>query len=194
VNVEWIGPGADGEVVYPRPQDLREEALACLTLHDTPPLRSLIDGPRHESTIGTAEVVAPHIALREQLGLTTAAASLDAENARRASVRGFVARLREEGLLDATEQPDVAALTTAIARYLARSKSRLKMWRMSDLGANPEVRPVNLPGVSDGPDGYPCWMVKAETELAELLAQPETGALLESMVREAAENLPPTMK
>lgn len=186
VNVEWLGPGPDGKVVYPRPQDLREEALACVTLHDTPPLRPLIDGPNHKGTRGSAKYVASHIKLRQQLGLTSEEALLDAENARRASVRGFTARLRQEGLLDPHDHPDLPELMMAIARYLGRSSSRLKMWRMSDLGTNPEVKPVNLPGVSDGPDGYPCWMVKADTELADLLAQPETGALLESMIREAS--------
>ncbi len=165
-------------VQWPAPAGLRRMALATPTLHDTPPFRSLVEGAGAEAP----DFVAPHLLLRRQLKLLESDHALtEAERSRRDAVRDLVDFLRRQGFLPEGGTPDRVAITRAMARYVGSAHSALKMWRLSDLGADPEVKSVNIPGVGAE---YPSFRVKMQGSLEKVLTDPETAYLLKNL-REA---------
>ena len=143
-----------------------ETALACLSTHDLPVLSAWWRGD--------------DIDRRREHGLVS---PTDTEAHRTHRARERVWMLRLVGLDadsdDVVEPPP--GLLEAAHRFIASTPCLLAGVRLADLVG--PVRPTNLPGVGEGPDGYPNWRPRSPTPL-EALADHPTFQAVTAVMRE----------
>ncbi len=146
------------------PGEYVKHALATLTTHDMPTLRSYWEGR--------------DIELRRRLHLYP---SVEIENAvvqQRGHDRELLlAALRDQGLNPAQPatpfEPFTAELAAALQLYLARSPTALVALQIEDLLGM--VDPVNVPGTYHE---YPNWQRKLNADIEEIAARADFAALL----------------
>jgi 4-alpha-glucanotransferase len=117
-------------------------ALATATTHDMAPLEGFWSGS--------------DIALRVQLGLSPAEDEDQLRSERQREKRHLLARLRDEGVGDASSErleDGGVALRAAVHAFVSRTPAALVGFSLDDLAGEDE--PVNVPGV--GPDRFPSW-------------------------------------
>ncbi len=146
------------------PGEFLRPALATVTTHDLPPLRSYWSGL--------------DITLREQLALyPSEAIRAQVRQERSADRDALLAALRHEGL--APPEPSTGtgefnlALTASLHRYLARSSAALASLQLEDLLGMTD--PVNVPGTSDE---YPNWQRKMSAALEDFASREDLRASL----------------
>jgi 4-alpha-glucanotransferase len=145
----------DGKFV--RPGGFVRSALATVTTHDMPTLRSYWEGR--------------DIDLRRGLNLYPGAEVESAVRRERDRDRAaLLAALRDEGLApphpEEPHEPFTPALAQALHLYLARSTSVLAAIQLEDLLGI--VDPVNVPGTSHE---YPNWQRKIDADLEDIVAR-----------------------
>jgi 4-alpha-glucanotransferase len=148
---------------YRRPEEFVHRALATVTTHDMPTLRSFWDGR--------------DIELRRELKLyPTPEIEQIVREGRARDRAALLAALREQGLAPASpetlDQPFSADLARAIHVYLARSSAILAALQIEDLIGMDE--PVNVPGTDRE---YPNWQRKLTLDIEDL----ETRADLDDL-------------
>ncbi len=136
---------------YRRPGEYVRDALATVTTHDMPTLRSFWEGR--------------DIELRSALRLyPTPELEQDVRAARARDREALLGALKEEGLLPgAPGEPFTLELAHALHVYLARSSSVLAAIQIEDLLGMTE--PVNVPGTHHE---YPNWQRKLSRDLEDL--------------------------
>ncbi len=133
--------------------DRRTAVLASLNSHDLPPFAGFVH--------------AEDIALRQQLGLLAPERARQAQVERRRRVAGWVARLKQEGLLDAdVPDDDVPALLAATHRALQQTGAELVAVSLEDLVG--EVTPLNVPGVT-GTAAYQPWTRRMQRSVESIV-------------------------
>lgn len=157
----------DAENSFRAPQSYPVQAMATLTTHDLPTLRSYWQ--------------ADDLTLGKTLGLYTDDAVLETLYADRAKARqGLLDGLHHYGCVPVKTAHRAAQLTPAIRRglqrYVADSASAL-------LGLQPEdwldmAAPVNVPGTSDQ---YPNWRRKLSQTLEAMFADAEVNSLIQDL-------------
>ncbi len=157
----------DEENSFRAPQSYPVQAMATLTTHDLPTLRSYWQ--------------ADDLTLGKTLGLYTDDAVLETLYADRAKARqGLLDGLHHYGCVPAKTAHRAAQLTPVIRRglqrYVADSASAL-------LGLQPEdwldmAAPVNVPGTSDQ---YPNWRRKLSQTLEAMFADAEVNSLIQDL-------------
>ncbi len=139
---------------FRRPDEFVRRALATVTTHDMPTLRSFWEGR--------------DIELRRRLKLYPTAAIEDEISQERDRDReALLAALKDEGLrsLDASlGEPFTEELAQAMHLYLARSKAILVALQIEDLLGM--VDPVNVPGTHHE---YPNWQRKLTADLEDMV-------------------------
>jgi 4-alpha-glucanotransferase len=129
-------------------------AVASLSTHDLPTAAGFFRGE--------------HVRVRADLGLLddvpAEAATAEREKAE------WLALLDSEGLLP--DDPDEAAIISAMHRFLAATPSRLKLISPYDIVAEP--RQPNLPGTIDE---YPNWRLPLPQTLEQLRADPRVAEI-----------------
>jgi 4-alpha-glucanotransferase len=148
---------------YRRPDEFVRRALATVTTHDMPTLRSFWDGR--------------DIELRRDLHLyPTVELEQEVRKARTRDREALLAALGEQGLAPASpatpDQPFSPELARAMHVYLARSSSNLASIQIEDLIGMED--PVNVPGTDRE---YPNWQRKLTLDVEEL----ETRADLDGL-------------
>jgi len=146
------------------PEEYPRRALATVTTHDMPTLRSYWEGR--------------DIELRQRLNLYPSSdvhAEILAERERdRASL---LAALREQGLAPAQpatpQDPFTPELATALHLYLSRSAAALAAVQIEDLLGMTE--PVNVPGTHHE---YPNWQRKLTDDIEDIVARQDFEAIL----------------
>ena len=118
------------------PERYRRLCMASVTTHDLVP------------TAGYADLV--HVDIRDQLGQLTRDVNEERDDAA-AEIAGFVAAVRERGLVEGDSPIDLVA---ALHGFVAAAPSVLFAASVADLVA--DRRPVNMPGTSTE---YPNWSV-----------------------------------
>ena len=152
---------------FRRPEEYVRRALATVTTHDMPTLRSYWEGR--------------DIELRRRLSLYPSA-ELEGEVTReRAHDRELLlAALQEQGLKPvhpATPfDPFTAELGHALHLYLARSASALTALQIEDLLGMTE--PVNVPGTDHE---YPNWQRKVTADIEDIAARTDLAAYLDEI-------------
>ena len=146
------------------PDQYLRRALATVTTHDMPTLRSFWDGL--------------DIELRERLNLYPSEESRGEVRRERDLDRGaLLAALRGQGLAPAhpasAEEPFTPELAEALHLYLARSDSVLAAVQIEDLLGI--VDPVNVPGTYLE---YPNWQRKLNADLEDIEARADLAAAL----------------
>lgn len=150
-----------------RPGEYVRQALATVTTHDMPTLRSYWEGR--------------DIDLRRRLNLYP---NTDVENdvirEREHDRELLLSALQEQGLLPAQPaspfEPFTAALAQALHLYLARSTTVLVAVQIEDLLGM--VDPVNVPGTDRE---YPNWQRKLSTDIEDMAERSDLGACLEQI-------------
>ena len=134
-------------------------AMACLSTHDLPVLDAWWRGD--------------DVARRREHGLVSATDTA-AHDAHRAKERAWMLALLS---LDGVPDPDIppAGLLEAAHRFIATTPCLLAGVRLADL-AGP-ARPTNLPGVPEGPNGYPNWRPRSPTRIEALPDHPPFRAV-----------------
>jgi 4-alpha-glucanotransferase len=148
---------------YRRPDEFVRRALATVTTHDMPTLRSFWDGR--------------DIELRRDLHLyPTVELEQEVRKARTRDREALLAALGEQGLAPASpataDQPFSPELARAMHVYLARSSSILASIQIEDLIGMED--PVNVPGTDRE---YPNWQRKLTLDIEDL----ETRADLDGL-------------
>ena len=152
---------------FRRPDEYVRRALATVTTHDMPTLRSYWEGR--------------DIELRRRLNLYPSA-ELEGEVVReRAHDRELLlAALQEQGLKPAQQatpfDPFTAELAHALHLYLARSATALTALQIEDLLGMTE--PVNVPGTDKE---YPNWQRKVTADIEDIAARADLAAYLEQI-------------
>jgi 4-alpha-glucanotransferase len=152
---------------FRRPEEYVRRALATVTTHDLPTLRSYWDGR--------------DIELRRRLNLYPSA-ELEGEVTReRAHDRELLlAALQEQGLKPAHPatpfDPFAAELAHAVHLYLARSATVLTALQIEDLLGMTE--PVNVPGTDHE---YPNWQRKVTADIEDIAARTDLSAQLDAI-------------
>jgi 4-alpha-glucanotransferase len=152
---------------FRRPDEYMRRALATVTTHDLPTLRSYWEGR--------------DIELRRRLNLYPSA-EVEGEVAReRAHDREMLlAALQEQGLKPAQQatplDPFTAELAQAVHLYLARSATALVALQIEDLLGMTE--PVNVPGTDKE---YPNWQRKVTANIEDIAARADLAAWLEEI-------------
>jgi 4-alpha-glucanotransferase len=154
---------------YRRPDEFVRRALATVTTHDMPTLRSFWDGR--------------DIDLRRELRLYPTAELEQAVREARARDRAaLLAALNEQGLAPASpatpDQPFTADLAHAIHVYLARSSAILAAIQIEDLLGMED--PVNVPGTDRE---YPNWQRKLIVDVEELETRADLDGLFADLCR-----------
>jgi 4-alpha-glucanotransferase len=154
---------------FRRPGEYAHQALATVTTHDMPTLRSYWEGR--------------DIELRRRLNLyPSAEIESDVVRAREHDRVLLLAALKEQGLepaLPATpSDPFTAELAHALHLYLARSATALVALQVEDLLGMTE--PVNVPGTDRE---YPNWRRKATADIEDMAARADLGAQLDDITR-----------
>ena len=156
--VSWFtrDESAPGEPLLP-PAAWPPRAAASLSTHDLPTAAGFLRGE--------------HVRVRAELGLLDdVPAEQDAAEKERAE---WLTLLRSEGLLpERPDEPDEAAIITAMHRFLAATPSRLKLISPYDVIAEP--RQPNLPGTIDE---YPNWRIPLAETLEQLQADPRVAEI-----------------
>jgi 4-alpha-glucanotransferase len=136
---------------YRRPGEYVRDALATVTTHDMPTLRSFWEG--HD------------IELRSSLRLyPTPELERDVRAARARDREALLGALKDEGLLPGSPgEPFSLELAHALHVYLARSSAMLAAIQIEDLLGMTE--PVNVPGTHHE---YPNWQRKLSRDLEDL--------------------------
>jgi 4-alpha-glucanotransferase len=154
---------------FRRPDEYMKRALATLTTHDLPTLRSYWEGR--------------DIELRRRLNLYP---SVEIENAiveQRGHDRELLlAALRDQGLSPAAPstpfEPFTAELASALQLYLARSPTALVALQIDDLLGM--VDPVNVPGTDRE---YPNWQRKLDADIEDIAVRSDFAAQLAEIHR-----------
>lgn len=145
---------------FRRPDEYVERALATVTTHDMPTLRSFWEGRDVE--------------LRRRLNLyPSAAMAAEVLGQREQDRESLLAALREQGLSPATPEPFSADLAQALHLYLARTRTILVALQIEDLLGM--VDPVNVPGTDRE---YPNWQRKIGSDIEDMAASREIAAYL----------------
>jgi 4-alpha-glucanotransferase len=157
---------------YRRPDEFVRRALATVTTHDMPTLRSFWDGR--------------DIELRRELHLyPTAELEQEVRKARARDREALLAALNEQGLAPASpatpEQPFSPDLARAIHVYLARSSAILASIQIEDLIGM--EAPVNVPGTDRE---YPNWQRKLTLDVEDLEARADLDGLFADLTRARA--------
>ncbi len=161
----------DGER-FRRPDEFVPRALATVTTHDMPTLRSYWE--------------ALDIDLRRRLNLYPSAhVEQEVLRERERDRSALLAALREQGLAPTApaepSAPFTQALADALHVYLARSHTILVALQIEDLLGM--VDPVNVPGTDRE---YPNWQRKLTVDLAALSTRPELEQLFAAVTRARA--------
>jgi 4-alpha-glucanotransferase len=142
---------------FRRPDEYVRHALATVTTHDMPPLRSYWEGR--------------DIELRRRLGLYPSA-DIEGEviREREHDRELLLGALQEQGLKPAQPATPFDAFTAELAHalhlYLARSATALAALQLEDLLG--ETLPVNVPGTDRE---YPNWQRKVSADIEDLAAR-----------------------
>jgi 4-alpha-glucanotransferase len=157
---------------YRRPDEFARRALAIVTTHDMPTLRSFWDGR--------------DIELRQQLRLYPTPELEQTEFEGRAWDRAaLLAALDEEGLAPASpatpDEPFSADLARAIHVYLARSSAILAAVQIDDLIGMED--PVNVPGTDRE---YPNWQRKLTFDVEDLATRADLDEVFADLCRARA--------
>jgi len=154
---------------FRRPEEYLRRAIATVTTHDMPTLRSYWEG--HD------------IGLRRRLNLfPSVELEQDVIRERQHDREALLAALQQQGLQPA--QPSTAAepfsadLAQALHLFLARSATALVALQIEDLLGM--VDPVNVPGTDRE---YPNWQRKLSAELEDLAARQDLAGYLEEIRR-----------
>ena len=155
---------------FRRPGEYPQDALATLTTHDMPTLRSYWEGR--------------DIELRRRLKLYPSAEIETRVVEERARDRELLlAALREQGLNPrqptTPHEPFTAELAHALQLYLARSATLLVALQIEDLLGM--VEPVNVPGTHHE---YPNWQRKLDADIEDIAARSDFAAQLAEINRE----------
>jgi 4-alpha-glucanotransferase len=142
---------------FRRPDEYVRRALATVTTHDMPTLRSFWEGR--------------DIELRRRLNLyPSAAIESDVVREREQDRELLLGALQEQGLKPARPATPFDAFTAALAHalhlYLARSATALVALQIEDLLG--ETLPVNVPGTDRE---YPNWQRKVSVDLEDMAAR-----------------------
>ncbi len=156
--------------VFRRPAQFLRQALATVTTHDMPTMRSFWEGR--------------DIELRRSLDLyPSEQAAIEVGRERRHDRQALLDGLRAEALAPASpassEEPFTAQLAQALHAYLARSARALTAVQIEDLLGMTE--PVNVPGTDRE---YPNWRRKLDTDLEDLFVRPEFLSCCAALNRE----------
>jgi 4-alpha-glucanotransferase len=148
---------------YRRPDEFVRRALATVTTHDMPTLRSFWDGR--------------DIELRRDLHLyPTVELEQEVRKARSRDREALLAALEQQGLAPASsatsDQPFSPELARAIHIYLARSSAILASIQIEDLIGMQD--PVNVPGTDRE---YPNWQRKLTLDVEDLEARTDLDGL-----------------
>ncbi|MGA2396890.1 MAG: 4-alpha-glucanotransferase [Steroidobacteraceae bacterium] len=154
---------------YRRPDEFVHRALATVTTHDMPTLRSFWDGR--------------DIELRRELHLyPTAELEQDVRQARARDREALLAALSEQGLAPASpatpDQPFSPDLARALHIYLARSSAILAAIQIEDLIGMED--PVNVPGTDRE---YPNWQRKLTEDVEDLETRADLDGLFADLNR-----------
>jgi 4-alpha-glucanotransferase len=154
---------------YRRPDEFVRRALATVTTHDMPTLRSFWEGR--------------DIELRHELGLyPTAELEQTVREARARDRAALLAALNQQGLAPASpatpDEPFTAELARAIHVYLARSSAILAAVQIEDLIGMED--PVNVPGTDRE---YPNWQRKLTVDVEELETRGDLDSLFADLGR-----------
>jgi 4-alpha-glucanotransferase len=152
---------------FRRPEEYVRHALATVTTHDMPTLRSYWEGR--------------DIELRRRLNLyPSVEVESDIVREREHDRELLLGALHEQGLKPAQPatpfDPFTAELAHALHLYLARSATTLVALQIEDLLG--EVLPVNVPGTDRE---YPNWQRKVSAELEEMAARADLAACFEEI-------------
>jgi 4-alpha-glucanotransferase len=147
---------------FRRPEEYVRHALATVTTHDMPTLRSYWEGR--------------DIELRRRLNLyPSAEVESDVVRERGQDLELLLGALQEQGLKPAQPatpcDPFTAELAHALHLYLARSATTLTALQIEDLLG--EILPVNVPGTDRE---YPNWQRKVSADIEELAARADLAA------------------
>lgn len=154
---------------FRRPDEFVKRALATVTTHDMPTLRSYWEGR--------------DIELRRNLYLYPSAdIEHEVERERVSDREALLAALREQGLQTAIPGSEAAGFTqelaTALHVYLARSNALLVALQIEDLLGM--VDPVNVPGTDRE---YPNWQRKLTVDVEDLAEAREFDAVFSEICR-----------
>jgi 4-alpha-glucanotransferase len=154
---------------YRRPDEFVRRALATVTTHDMPTLRSFWDGR--------------DIELRRALHLyPTVELEQDVRKARARDREALLAALNEQGLAPASpatlDEPFSPDLARAIHVYLARSSAILAAIQIEDLIGMED--PVNVPGTDRE---YPNWQRKLTEDVEDLKTRADLDGLFADLNR-----------
>jgi len=154
---------------FRRPDEFVRRALATVTTHDMPTLRSFWDGR--------------DIELRRELHLyPTAELEQEVRKARARDREALLAALNEQGLAPASpatlDEPFSPDLARAIHVYLARSSSILAAIQIEDLIGMED--PVNVPGTDRE---YPNWQRKLTEDVEDLTTRADLDGLFADLNR-----------
>ncbi len=154
---------------FRRPDELARRALATVTTHDLPTLRSFWERC--------------DIELRRQLNLYPSQEVQNEVLREREHDRwALLAALREQGLApdhpSTPDEPFTPELARAVHLYLARSRSLLAAVQIEDLLG--VVDPVNVPGTNRE---YPNWQRKLTADIEEMTTRADFDALFGELNR-----------
>jgi 4-alpha-glucanotransferase len=137
------------------------EALATANTHDLPPLVGWLAGRDLE--------------VRRRLGFLHD----HEEDERRRELENLARRLRDEGCLSRDAELTAGNVTAAVARFLARTPSRLVALALDDLGGEPDA--VNHPGVDERV--WPSWVRRMQRTVEELRDDDAVGEILAGLAQ-----------
>jgi 4-alpha-glucanotransferase len=154
---------------FRRPEEYVRHALATVTTHDMPTLRSYWEGRDTE--------------LRRRLNLyPSAEAESDVIREREHDRELLLGALGTQGLKPAQPATRFDAFTAELAHalhlYLARSATMLVALQIEDLLG--EILPVNVPGTDRE---YPNWQRKVSVDIEEIAARADLAAQLDDIQR-----------
>jgi 4-alpha-glucanotransferase len=152
---------------FRRPEEFARRALATVTTHDMPTLRSYWEGR--------------DIELRHRLNLyPSAAVENDVVREREHDRELLMAALAEQGLKPSApasaSDPFTAELAQALHLYLARSATTLAALQIEDLLGMTD--PVNVPGTDRE---YPNWQRKVTVDIEDMAARADLAAQLKEI-------------
>lgn len=158
---------------FRRPEEFARRALATVTTHDMPTLRSYWE--------------ARDIELRRRLNLyPTAQIEEDVVRERDHDREQLLSALRSEGLSPARPSapldPYTAELGHALHVYLARSRAVMVALQIEDLLGM--VDPVNVPGTSSE---YPNWRRKLNADIEDMMARSDFATQFDEINRARSE-------
>src|SRR5579871_2252901 len=157
---------------FRRPDELTRRALATVTTHDMPPIRSYWEGL--------------DIDLRRDLGVYPSA-EMEAQIRKERDIdrAALLTALRAEELAPphpcTAAEPCTPELVAALHMYLARSSAMLVAVQIEDLLGMSE--PVNVPGTDRE---YPNWQRKIAQDIEDIAARADVAAHLSALTRERA--------